>query len=71
MRNPVLAQVIEIRLSLSDWLALCGWMSANLTDASPDLIVRNIQAIGSQVVAKAKPGPFDVYKDADYEDDDK
>lgn len=62
MRNPVLAQTIDIRLSLSDWLTLCGWMSANLTPASPDLVVANIQKIGTQITYKAKnvePSPDD------------
>lgn len=49
----MLAQTIDIRLSLSDWLTLLGWMSANLTEASPDLVTRNIQAIGTQITHKA------------------
>jgi hypothetical protein len=54
MRNPVLAQAIDIRLSLSDWLTLCGWMSAHMTEATSGLVTRNIQEIGNQVVAKAR-----------------
>lgn len=57
MINPVLSQHIDVRLSLSDWLTLCGWMSAHLTEASPDLVVRNIQTICNQVVLKAAEGP--------------
>lgn len=55
-RNPVLAQHIDVTLSLSDWLTLLGWMSAHLTDATADLVVTNIQMIGQQVNAKAVNG---------------
>lgn len=56
-RNAVLAQEIDVRLSLSDWLTFLGWCSANLTPASPRLVVENIQCIGTQVNDKAAPVP--------------
>jgi hypothetical protein len=54
MRNPVLAQHVQVTLSLSDWLTLLGWMSGQLRDGSPDLVLANIQTIGQQVNAKAR-----------------
>ena len=54
MRNPVLAQSLTLTLSLSDWLTLLGWMSAHLTEASPELIVANIRTLGNQVNMKAR-----------------
>ena len=54
MRNPVLAQSLTLTLSLSDWLTLLGWMSAHLTEASPELIVANIRTLGNQVNMKGR-----------------
>jgi hypothetical protein len=54
MRNPVLAQHIDVTLSLSDWLTLAGWMSGQVADGTPTLVLANIQMISRQVNAKAR-----------------
>jgi hypothetical protein len=41
---------LTVTLSLSDWMALCGWASAHVTDYTPALIENILREIGQQVV---------------------
>lgn len=56
--NPVLAQPVDVRLNLSEWLLLLGWAAAEFGPEPPVLIERAIRGIAYQVNAKVRPGPF-------------
>jgi len=50
-RAELLKQPVDIRLSVADWLLLCGWCSAHQNESTPRLVMAAVRSIAEQVKA--------------------